>query len=95
MSFTRKLSSIGERKIFNHRRRKISAYDFEPLSIIGRGAFGEVRICRHKDSGDVVAMKKMKKKEMLKKNQVGHVRAERDILAKSNNPWIVDLKYSF
>jgi len=27
-----------------------------------------VRICRHKDSGDVVAMKKMKKKEMLKKN---------------------------
>ena len=40
-------------------------------------------------------MKKMKKKEMLKKNQVGHVRAERDILAKSNNPWIVDLKFSF
>lgn len=40
-------------------------------------------------------MKKMKKKEMLKKNQVGHVRAERDILAKAKNPWIVDLKYSF
>ncbi len=40
-------------------------------------------------------MKKMKKKEMLKKNQVGHVRAERDILAKSKNHWIVDLKYSF
>ena len=40
-------------------------------------------------------MKKMKKKEMLKKNQVGHVRAERDILKKDKNPWIVDLKYSF
>ena len=40
-------------------------------------------------------MKKMKKKEMLKKNQVGHVRAERDILAKADNEWIVELKYSF
>lgn len=40
-------------------------------------------------------MKKMRKKEMQKKNQVGHVRAERDILAKAKNPWIVNLKYSF
>lgn len=37
----------------------------------------------------------MKKKEMLYKNQVGHVRAERDVLANANNPWVVDLLYSF
>jgi serine/threonine kinase 38 len=49
--------------------------DFEPLSIIGRGAFGEVRICKFKESGEIVAMKKMKKSEMLHKNQVGHVKA--------------------
>jgi len=42
-------------------RKKISVQDFEPLTIIGRGAFGEVRICKHKASGEVVAMKKMKK----------------------------------
>lgn len=76
-------------------RKKVTPYDFEPLHIIGRGAFGEVRICRHKETGEVVAMKKMRKKEMLKKNQVGHVRAERDILVKANNPWITNLKYSF
>lgn len=49
-------------------RKKISVKDFEPLNIIGRGAFGEVRICKHKESGEVVAMKKMKKQEMLYKN---------------------------
>ncbi len=27
-------------------RRKISVRDFIPLKIIGRGAFGEVRVCR-------------------------------------------------
>lgn len=37
----------------------------------------------------------MKKQEMLYKNQVAHVRAERDILALAQNPWIVELKSSF
>ncbi len=37
----------------------------------------------------------MKKTEMLYKNQVTHVRAERDVLSCSNNPWIVELKSSF
>jgi len=29
-------------------RAKITVRDFEPLKIIGRGAFGEVRVCRDK-----------------------------------------------
>jgi serine/threonine kinase 38 len=76
-------------------RKKVYPSDFEPLTIIGKGAFGEVRICKHIESGEVVAVKKMKKKEMLIKNQVTHVRSERDILVKAKNPWIVGLKYSF
>lgn len=65
------------------------------MKIIGRGAFGEVRVCRDKRSREIVAIKKMKKNEMIFKNQVAHVRAERDILALAKNPWIVDLKCSF
>lgn len=61
----------------------------------GKGAFGEVRICKCKKTGEIVAVKKMKKSEMVFKNQVNHVRAERDVLAQANIPWIVDLKYSF
>jgi serine/threonine kinase 38 len=49
-------------------RKKVTVKDFEPLSIIGRGAFGEVRICRQRATGEVVAMKKMKKCEMDQKN---------------------------
>ena len=69
--------------------------DYDPLKIIGRGAFGEVRVCRDKKTREVVAIKKMKKNEMIYKNQVAHVRAERDILALAKNPWIVELKCSF
>ena len=43
--------------------------DFESLAIIGRGAFGEVRLCRSKE-GHIVAIKKMNKHEMMDKNQV-------------------------
>ena len=46
----------------------MSVKDFIPRKIIGRGAFGEVRVCRHRKTNEVVAVKKMKKQEMLYKN---------------------------
>ena len=46
----------------------MSVKDYTPKKIIGRGAFGEVRVCRDKKTGEVVAIKKMKKSEMLFKN---------------------------
>lgn len=76
-------------------QKKMSPKDFDTLTIIGRGAFGEVRVCRKKDTGQVFAMKIMKKTEMVKKNQVAHIRAERDVLALADNPWVVRLQYSF
>lgn len=70
--------------------------DFEPIGIIGRGAFGEVRVCKYKRDQKIYAIKKMKKSEMIFKNQVGHVRAERDVLANSLfTQWIVQLHSSF
>ena len=75
-------------------RKKLSIREFEPLSIIGKGAFGEVRVCRQKETGDIVAIKKMRKKDMITKNQLMHIKTEKKILT-ADNPWIVKLKYSF
>jgi serine/threonine kinase 38 len=77
------------------KRQKMNIQDFESISIIGKGAFGEVRVCRYKPTGEILALKKMRKDEMQRKNQVLHVRAERDVLCEANNPWIVDLIFSF
>ncbi|KAL4307742.1 hypothetical protein HN51_042140 [Arachis hypogaea] len=77
------------------KRHKICVDDFELLTIIGRGAYGEVRLCREKKSGNIYAMKKLKKSEMLKKGQVEHVRAERNLLAEVASHCIVKLYYSF
>lgn len=43
----------------------------------------------------VFAMKSMLKNHMILKNQVTHVKAERDVMAEADDPWIVKLMYSF
>ena len=77
------------------KRQKINVFDYKPLSVIGKGAFGEVRVCEHIMTKEVVAIKKLRKEEMHRKNQIIHVRNEKEILTKANEDWIVGLKSSF
>lgn len=51
-------------------RRKMRPSDFEMLKTIGRGAFGEVRIVKFKETGEVFAMKIMQKDNVVDKEQV-------------------------
>ena len=66
-----------ERNLRRESRTKISVRDFSPIKIIGKGAFGEVRLVRAKGTSEILAMKKMKKSEMIAKRQVQHIRADR------------------
>ena len=84
-----------EREFTRLKRAKLTAEDFEPLTIIGRGAFGEVRLVRDKSNGCVYAMKKLKKTEMVRRGQVDHVKAERNLLAEVHDEAVVKLFYSF
>ena len=76
-------------------REKQTIRNYESISIIGRGAFGEVHVCRHKITGNIVAIKKIKKEVLFLKNQVLHVRNEQLFMSKVKSPWIVELKASF
>ena len=54
-----------------------------------------MRICRERATGKICAMKKLRKSEMVRRGQVDHVKAERNVLAEVHNPYIVKLLYSF
>ena len=92
-----------ELKIQKESRKKMCPGDFESLVVVGRGAFGEVRLVRRKGkpedpaTGRIFALKSMKKEMMVIKNQIHHVKAERDALAQadSSNQWLTVLHYSF
>lgn len=77
-------------------RTRESPQNFQTIKIIGKGAFGEVKLVQRRTDGKIYALKSLIKSEMFKKDQLAHVRAERDILADSkDNPWLVKLHASF
>ena len=77
-------------------RTKETPQNFQTIKVIGKGAFGEVKLVQRKSDGKIYALKSLIKTEMFKKDQLAHVRAERDILADSkDNPWLVKLHASF
>ena len=80
---------------YRKKREKQSIRDYESLEIIGRGAFGEVHVCKEKKTGKIVAVKKIKKSVIETKNQIIHIRNEQLLMSKIKSPWIVDLIASF
>lgn len=52
------------------RRTRIGLDDFRTVKVIGKGAFGEVRLVQKADTGKIYAMKTLRKNEMFKKDQV-------------------------
>ena len=68
---------------------------FVKIKTLGIGAFGEVCLARKVDTKALYATKTLRKKDVLLRNQVAHVKAERDILAEADNEWVVRLYYSF
>jgi len=68
---------------------------FELLRVVGQGAFGKVFQVEHKETGDILAMKVMRKDRILERNQGDYMQAERDILTRVVHPFIVQLQYSF
>ncbi|KPP79787.1 serine/threonine-protein kinase LATS1-like [Scleropages formosus] len=77
------------------KRAKMDKSMFVKIKTLGIGAFGEVCLARKVDTGALYAMKTLRKKDVLLRNQVAHVKAERDILAEADNEWVVRLYYSF
>ena len=84
-----------ETEFLRLKRSRLGVEDFDALKVIGRGAFGEVRLVQKRDTGHVYAMKILRKSAMVEKEQVAHVRAERDILVEADHQWVVKMFYSF
>ncbi|KAJ6737429.1 SERINE/THREONINE-PROTEIN KINASE [Salix viminalis] len=74
---------------------RTSIDDFEIIKPISRGAFGRVFLAKKRATGDLFAIKVLKKADMIRKNAVESILAERDILISVRNPFVVRFFYSF
>ncbi|KAH9045510.1 hypothetical protein EDB85DRAFT_2167702 [Lactarius pseudohatsudake] len=73
-----------------------SIKDFEIIKPISKGAFGSVFLAKKKATGDYYAIKVLKKADMIAKNQITNVKAERMILMKqAESPFVAKLFFTF
>jgi len=86
---------LSETSYLRQLRTVESINEYHTVKIVGKGAFGEVKLVTANATGQIYAMKCLVKAEMFKKDQLAHVRAERDILASANSEWVVKLYRSF
>ena len=59
---------------------QVSVKDFKTLKVIGKGSYGKVLLVEKIDTKKIYALKVLKKKEILKRNQYEHTMEERRIL---------------
>ncbi|GAA5865061.1 hypothetical protein JCM1840_005725 [Sporobolomyces johnsonii] len=78
------------------RTKASSIKDFKILKPISKGAFGSVYLAKKITTGDYYAIKVLKKSDMVAKNQVTNVKAERMILmTQTDSNFVVKLFYTF
>ena len=81
--------------MFTKKNRTLSFKDFEIIRFIGKGSFGKVFLVRKKRTTELYAMKLIPKTLIKTEYNLKSILTERNILAKSNHPFIVKLRYAF
>ena len=84
-----------ERANLRKRRTRLRHHDFQILTQVGQGGYGQVYLAQKKDTKEVCALKVMRKKLLFKLDEVRHILTERDILTAAKSEWLVKLLYSF
>merc|ERR1711871_1415813 len=78
-----------EQKVFD------GVHEFEIMDTLGTGTFGRVRLVKYRKDNKWMAMKILKKAEIIRLKQVEHIKAEKTILGSINHPFIVNMFGAF
>ncbi|KAL1992851.1 hypothetical protein VTN49DRAFT_3607 [Thermomyces lanuginosus] len=84
-----------ERANLRKRRTRLRQGDFQLLTQVGQGGYGQVYLAQKKDTREVCALKIMSKKLLFKLDEIHHILTERDILTAAKSEWLVKLLYAF
>jgi len=68
---------------------------FKMIRVIGKGSFGKVFLVKEIKTGDMFALKVLRKDNIIKRNQVEHTKTERSVLGYVKHPFIVSLNMAF
>jgi len=69
--------------------KKLKLSDYEVHHTLGTGSFGRVKLARSKTNNKWIALKILKKAEIIRLKQVDHVINENTILSNIAHPFVV------
>lgn len=75
--------------------KALKVEDFQLGKTLGTGAFGRVRFVNYKQTGNIYALKTLKKAAIIKMKQVDHIASEKSILQQMKFPFIVNMFGAF
>eukprot|EP01004_Peranema_trichophorum_P002305 NODE_1374_length_1985_cov_45.942535_g1163_i0.p1 GENE.NODE_1374_length_1985_cov_45.942535_g1163_i0~~NODE_1374_length_1985_cov_45.942535_g1163_i0.p1 ORF type:complete len:462 (-),score=71.81 NODE_1374_length_1985_cov_45.942535_g1163_i0:545-1930(-) len=88
-------SNGDEKMLLSCTGQAVSLKDFEILKVIGRGSFGKVMKAQYKATGQIFAMKALRKDQLLEQQMVQNAKDEKNILQSVDHPFIVKLHFAF
>jgi hypothetical protein len=99
MQFDRTLQPLRSKEtlqaVFKGKSLKPGPKAFVPVKFIGKGAFSHVVEVRKKDTGELFAVKILKKQQLINEGKIEQIFIERNILKKSENCFINKLHFAY
>jgi RAC serine/threonine-protein kinase len=75
--------------------KEYTLQDFDMQAVLGKGTFGKVLLAKEKSTGELWAIKVLKKDVILAKDEVAHTMTENAVLQSTRHPFLTGLKCSF
>ena len=99
LQFERSLHPLKNKErlqaVFQQKAGKLGPKAFDPIKMIGKGGFSHVVQVRKKDTGELFAIKILKKQLLINENKIDQILTERNILQSSSSPFIVKLHSAY
>jgi hypothetical protein len=87
--------NVGERYTHGSDGTPLSLDNFKILKVLGKGGYGKVQLVRARGTGELYAMKTLKKADLHKLKQVQHTQTECKVAMCLRNPFLVNLSFAF
>jgi serum/glucocorticoid-regulated kinase 2 len=75
--------------------QEITLDDFTVRKVIGQGSFGKVFMVQQKTTGQIYAMKSIRKDVVIDAEQLENLRLEKHIMLCVEHPFIINMEYVF
>uniref|UniRef100_A0A663N5A7 protein kinase C n=1 Tax=Athene cunicularia TaxID=194338 RepID=A0A663N5A7_ATHCN len=80
--------------LFVCRKRTVQLEDFHCIAMLGRGHFGKVLLAQYKATGKLYAIKALKKKDIIRRDEIDSLNCEKrifEVVNSSDHPFLVNM----